>query len=376
MIKIAQVITRNEPGGTYDILVALISKLNKEKYQITLILAPFAKTKEKIEEIALLHKIKIIYVPELTREINPVKDMIVLWKLYKIFKREKFQIVHTHTSKTGFLGRFASRLAKIPKIVHTPHGHMFYGYFNYLKSQLFIVLERFASKFSTKIIVFTELEKKDHLKLNIGTDDKFVIIPNGINLERFRMQKANSNSPATKNIVFVGRLVSIKGHIYFFEAMREIIKKVPETQAIIVGDGYLRQTLELKVKELNMSSNIIFLGERDDVLQILSECKIAVLSSLNEGMGLVLLEAQACGLPVVATRVGGIPEVVKDGETGILVEPKNSLALSDAIIKLLTDEKLYTFMSKNALIWSENFSIDKMVKKTEELYDSLFTYSN
>lgn len=379
-IKILHIITRLDRGGSSRIVLTLVKSLPKESYQLTIVTGLTRFPEENLEDYSYITGVKILYLNQLRRSINVVLDLISFFRLFLIIKRERPVIVHTHTSKAGILGRWAAKLAGVPIIIHMPHGHIFYGYFGRLKTMFFIFLERITASITDKIITLTEQGKSEHIKFNIAKDDKFITIHNGIEVEKylnakidFLNKKRQLGIQESKPVItMIARLEPVKGHIYFLEAIKGVIKQFPEAKALIVGDGSLRKKLEDLAKKLNIFNRVIFLGERQDTLELISISDLIVLSSLNEGLGLVLLEAGILGKPVVATKVGGICEVVLDSRTGILIPPEDSQALADAILKLSKDKQLYNRMSIEAKEWvARNFSQQQMINKFNLFYEEL-----
>lgn len=379
-IKVAEVITRLDWGGSPDIVRIICSYLDPNLYDITLIMSPTkypsVKTKEFLEKFSQ----KIVIIPELKREINLISDLAALIRLYFLFRRRNFDIVHTHTAKAGALGRIAASLAGKPIIIHTLHGHNFYGYFRPVLSKIIIVIERFVSHFTDKIIVLTELEKKDLLRFKIAEAEKIRLIYPGLELDRYTQanvgkvsMRQNFNiAPDEKVVGMVCRLESIKGPEYFVEAAGVVAKQFSKVKFIMVGEGSLRQRLEEQVKEARLQNKFIFTGWREDIVEILSILDILVLPSLNEAVGMILIEAQSLGVPVVATNVGGIPEVIRDNQTGILVPPANPHSLAQAINQLLADEQKRCDMAQAARIWiRDKFKAQDMVDRISDLYQEL-----
>jgi len=299
--------------------------------------------------------------------------------------KEKPTIVHTHTSKAGLLGRLAAKFAGVPIIVHTPHGHVFFGYFGSLKTKIFVNLERLASRVTDKIVALTSKEKDDYLLFNIDSEDKFNVIHSGVDLDRFRelspeeKQKFKGKLGIPENSLIVGtvgRLVAVKGPEYLVRAARYIISEFPNTFFLFAGDGDLKQKLRKRAVELGIQNNIIFLGWRSDVAKILSVYDVFILPSLNEGMGRVLVEAMALGKPLVASDVGGIPDLVTHGENGFLVPPKNSKELAKYIQILLEDIKQREKMGLAGKEMVVNFSDEIMVESISKMYNELLIKKN
>lgn len=288
--------------------------------------------------------------------------------------------MHTHTAKAGFIGRLAARLAGTPFIIHTPHGHNFYGYFSSLGNGLVVILERIAALFANKIVVFTNIEKKDMMRLNICKESKIDVVQSGLDLTKFSRMEIDvktkraefSREPDKFLVGMIGRLESVKGPEYFVEAIRFIVDEIPQAKFLIVGEGTLKDSLALRCQRLALGDKVVFTGWREDIPEIMSVLDVLVLTSLNEAVGRVLLEAGASGKPIVATDVGGVPEILKNMKTGILVPPKDSQKIAEAVITLLKDEKARCEMGRAAKDWvNANFNEKKMADELQNLYRAL-----
>jgi glycosyltransferase involved in cell wall biosynthesis len=374
-IKVAQVITRMDWGGSPDVLRILCQNLDQERYELRLFIGRTANPTQKTESFFRDYHDRITFIPELKREVDPWDDLIAFCRLLRIFKREKFDIVHTHTAKAGALGRLAGRLAGVPVIIHTPHGHNFYGYFNRFNSRMIIIIERILAGITDKIIALTNLEKWDYLRFKVAGGEKTVLVYMGLELDEFsprnsdRIKAGLNISDQEKIVGYVGRLEYIKGAQFFVEAARLCLEKNASLRFILVGEGSLREKLQRKVISWGLKDKIEFCGWRDDVPDMMSVMDILVLPSLNEAVGIVLIEAQSLGVPVVASKVGGIPEIVKDKETGILVSPGDPGAIAGAVIELLSDPRRMRDMSEAAKNWvSDRFKAEKMVKTLSAIY--------
>lgn len=377
-IKIAHVVTRLDWGGPPDIIRLICKSLDPEKFDVTIIVGstgyPSLKTQRFLSEYS------VITIPQLQREVNPANDITALFRLYYLLREKKFDIVHTHTAKAGALGRIAARFAGVPRIIHTSHGHNFYGYFGPFKSKLVIMIERFLTHFTGRITALTELEKRDLASYQVAQPDKVVVINSGIELDQFRkvtidsIRKREELGISRDSLVvgMIGRLEPVKGSEYFIEAIHEVSKKIPDAEFLVVGEGSLRHKLISQCKKLKISEKVTFTGWREDIQDILAILDVLTLPSLNEAVGRILIEAGACGIPVVATNVGGIPEVVQNGETGILVSPHNSNELARALISLLENEEERLSMGEAAKYWvDDKCSASRMVKRFSELYSEM-----
>jgi glycosyltransferase involved in cell wall biosynthesis len=317
-------------------------------------------------------------IPTLTREVNPVKDIRTLWNLVRLFRRERPDIVHTHTSKAGILGRLAAWVAGVPIVIHTPHGHVFYGHFGKVLSWAFMTIERMFARGTSKIITLTELEKRDHLQCDVGREGQFRSVFSGIDVAQFRAASKTRGENRSRlgyldeHIVVgsVGWLTPIKGHQYLVEAMATLKPQYPTLQCLIIGSGPLETELMQLADEKGVATAIRFLGYTQDIPSYLSAMDIFVLPSLNEGMGRALIEAMAVGLPVVATNVGGIPAVVQDGTTGLLVAPGNSHAVAEAIERYLQDPEWTQRIGAAARGHiTEKFDVSSLIQGVESVYE-------
>jgi len=379
-IKVLHIITRLDKGGSAQNTLDTVNQLDKNKYSVTLISGYTYDPNGEIARFISDNSIDYVLIPDLVREVSPVKDIKAFFKILFFMLKNKFDIVHTHTSKAGILGRWAAKFSGVRIIIHTPHGHVFYGYFGWFKTRIFIYLESLTALITDKIITLTERGKQEHVSYGIARPGKFIPIYSGIKIKEFasvdidrKKQKENLGIPSDAPVIgTVTRLDPIKGNHYFISALPEVVKIFPQIRVLIIGDGSERSSLEQAAKDFGISRNVMFLGMQTHVRNLVAIFDIFVLSSLNEGMGRCLLEAQLIGVPVVATKVGGIPEVVRNGMTGILVPEKNSLEISRALIKILSDASLRNDMSQEARHWvSEKFSVEAMVEKISGLYEKM-----
>lgn len=379
-VKLLYVITRLDKGGSSEVVLQLARALHGRQFSIGIAYGVTVEPQEDLEKFKRDSAISLHFVSHLRRNIHPIHDLLALVQLYRIIRHERPTILHTHTSKAGFLGRMAGFLARVPVIVHTPHGHVFYGYFGFFWSRLFVTLERFAAHFTDRIITLTEVGKAEHLRFRISHEEKFVSIYCGIDLTRFQKKSQEAEEKLRKELGLegvgivgsVGRLVPVKGYEYFVRACALVKQTHPNTKFLLVGDGPLRTDLQKLAARLALEKNFLFTGERKEIPEILSLFDLFVLSSLNEGLGRVLIEAGAAGVPVVATEVGGVPEIVRNHETGLLVPPRDPEKMACAIRILLDDVPLRRKMGACAeeRVW-KNFGVEKMIEKTKSLYESL-----
>lgn len=376
-IKIAQVITRMDWGGSPDIVRLICEGLDPAVFEITLIIGNSANISQSNRKFLDKFKDRTIQVGSMQREINPLKDLGALLKLYRIFRQGDFDLVQTHTAKAGILGRLAARLAKVKKIVHCSHGHNFYGYFGFWGSKLVITLERFFDRYSDKFIALTELEKSDLVNYRVTDVKKVVVVQSGLEMEKYSYPatgtarlKEELKIPLSAPVVgMVSRIEQVKGPLYLVEAAKIVIANQPEVKFLVVGEGSLRKNMEERCVALGLGSSFVFTGWREDVEQLLGIIDVLVLPSLNEAVGRTILEAAACGVPAVASRVGGVPEIVKDQITGMLVPPQDAGTLAKAVIDLLVDRGKRDRLGRAARDWViEKFTAKEMVQSITKLY--------
>jgi glycosyltransferase involved in cell wall biosynthesis len=325
--------------------------------------------------------VALVNVPALVREIRPLSDVWATVTLWRFLRQERPSIVHTHTSKAGAVGRIAAWFARVPVVIHTPHGHVFYGYYGRVKSRLVCLAERLLAKITDRIITLTDRGAQEHTQYGIARREKFATIPSGIALQAFRSvhvdpvakRKELGLPPEDLIVGTVGRLVPVKGHAWLLKSVPRVLAEVPQACFALIGEGPLAEHLRQLAEELAISRRVMFLGARQDVPECLAALDLFVLPSLNEGMGLALVEAMAMGLPVVATRVGGIPDVVREGETGLLVPPGDEKALALAMLSLLRDpdrRRAYGEAAKRRV--DERFDAASTVREVERLYETVW----
>lgn len=378
-IKIAHIITRLDRGGSAENTLLTATFLNKERYEVALIYGETLEGLDREMKEAQKSGVLLVYLPELVRHLHPWLDGVAFLKLYRLIRKEKYDLIHTHSSKAGALGRLAASWAGTKKIVHTPHGHVFYGYFNSVANGLIVRIERFLGRKTDRLITLTHRGKEEHAALKIMPPEKIVPVYSGIHLEAFRdfVPSGERSSIVTRlpkgpRVGLIGRLVPIKGHRFLLDAVPQVVREIPDVSFLLVGEGPLRKDLEEQCRRLNILSSVFFLGDQGDVRFLIYEMDLVVLPSLNEGMGRVLLEAQAMGKPVIGTRVGGIPEVIQEGETGLVVPPQDSKALAEAILALLKDPDRRRKMGEAAKRWvSQKFGVDEMVRQIEKIYEEI-----
>ncbi len=378
-IKVAQIITRMDWGGSPDVLRLLCTHLDAQQFDLHVFVGETRYPGRKTLDFFRDFRGRITFIPQLKRDIHPCADLAAFWRLYLALRRGGFDVVHTHTAKAGALGRLAARMAGVPVVVHMSHGHNFYGYFNRFASKAVIAVEKILSCITDRLIVLTELELSDCLAFAVCPAQKLELIRTAFDIrpavsaeERGSIRQRYAVGPEETAVGFVGRLEPVKGADIFIEAALQLAASCSQTRIFVVGDGSLRRTLEAGVSAAGLSGRIVFLGWQEDAAGLMPLFDVLALASRNEAVGIALLEAQAAGVPVVATRVGGIPEALVHGQTGLLVEPGDSAALARALGLLLDDRQRRQAMGAAARKWVENkFDPLRFAGETGRLYRRL-----
>jgi len=373
-IKLLYIITKLELGGAQKQLLSLIRGLDKEKF------SPFlftAKSGLLLADALSIPELTIRKSQFLERNINPLKDTLSLIEIYWFIKKNNVEIVHTHSSKAGILGRLATRLAKVKIIVHTVHGWPFNECQPGLLRKLYIELEKFAAQFTHKLIVVSDYDKQIGLKNNIGTEIKYGLMRYGIDYDLFNSKEKNIREELgiKENELVVTDISCFKPQKCpsdFIKLAYLAGKEFSSAKFILVGDGILRKYAEKLIFKLNLQKQVILTGWRKDIHAILSATDVLVLTSLWEGLPIVVLEAMAAKKPVIATHTGGVKEVIAEDKTGFLVPRHDIKKMSEKLVTLLRNEALRKQMgeaAKNNLGY--NFTLENMVKYNQDLYECL-----
>ncbi len=383
--KVVHIITRLDQGGSARNTMLTVLGHDRTQFEPVVVTGQADMWNAQggltatIENLMILEKESIRYhmIPSLVRQISPKADLTALWKLIVLLRQEQPYIVHTHTSKAGVLGRLAARITGVPKIVHTPHGHVFYGHFGSISSWIFLQIERALAWITDELIALTSAEKTEHLERAIGYADRFAVIPSGIDIDRFKQARTAGkvmpdwfNCPADATVIgSVGWLTEIKGHRFLVDAVAQLKPEHPHLHLVVLGSGDQHEELLRQASKAGISQTVHLVGRRDDVEIALAGMDCFVLPSLNEGMGRALVEAMAAGLPVIAGRVGGVPALIEDEKNGLLVPAGDSLALAAALRRILSDPIWARSLGQNAMqSIGTGYGVPAMVRAIESIY--------
>ena len=372
--NVLYVITKLELGGAQKQLLSLIRSLDHTKNKALLFTA---KEGLLIDEALSIDGLAIKRSAFLERPVNPPKDLLALIELYRFIKKNNIDIVHTHSSKAGILGRLAARLAGVKVILHTVHGWSFNDYQPSLKRIFFIYLERFAAKFTDKLIVVSRYDKHKGLSNRIGSEGKYAFIRYGIDYKQFAASDLNIREELgmKPDDLAVGTLSCFKPQKSpqdFVKLAFLINKSAPGIKFIMTGDGILRKDLKKLISKFNLQDKVILTGWRSDSSRVLSSMDVFVLTSLWEGLPISALEAMAASKPIVVTDTGGISERIAEGQNGFLVRPRDMEKMSEKLLVLLSDKNLRKRIGQNAReSLGADFTVENMVKDNVNLYENL-----
>lgn len=378
--RVLHIITRLWRGGAPNTTLDLVRGLEGDGFRQTLVTGLAEEPAWDLLGTSATSGVRVLPLPTLTRELRPVSDLRALLALVQLLRREKPDLVHVHTSKAGFLGRLAARFGGLRPVVYSPHGSILAGYFSPRTTRLFVWLDAMAARFTDRIVCCTSKEIGEYLAAGIGRAGQYVVIPNGLDAEVYALlaappalTRAALGIPSeARPALCIGRLVAVKGQTFLLRAWPSVLKGEPRALLLLAGEGPDEQPLRAQAAALGLGGSVKFLGFREDIPSLLACAEALVLPSLNEGFGMVLVEAMAMGKPVVASAVGGVPELVLDGRTGLLVPPADPEALATAIRRLLEDPGAARQMGEAGRERARKaFSREAFLKGHRDLYGEL-----
>ena len=381
-IRVLHIITRMIVGGAQENTLISVEGLDqKPEYEVTL-----ATGVDNGPEGELLTRARsttrLVIIPELARNINPFDDVRALWKIYRLIRRGRFHIVHTHSSKAGVLGRIAAWLAGSPFIVHTLHSLVFHDYQPWVINRTWRVIKKICAPMTDHFISVSSIISEKAIAAGIAPAEKFTTIYSGMELDWFlkadvnpqQVRKEFGIAPNAPVVGKIARLFSLKGHDQLMDAAPEIVRRHPDVRFFLIGDGILYDHLRERAQALNILDNFVFAGliDRERIPEMLSAMDVVVHTSLREGLARVLPQALAMGKPCVSFDIDGAPEVVINDKTGYLVKPYDSAGLADAIGRLLDDVDLRQAMGEAGRKHVDPaFRAETMVEQIAEVYEML-----
>lgn len=377
-MKIVRIITRLNAGGpTWQ--AEFLSRALAERGHETFLVHGDLGQGEAPAPAAWRLAPRRIEVPALGRRIDPARDTAAFLAILALVRRERPDVVHTHHAKAGALGRLAAWMAGVPAVVHTFHGNVLSGYFPPAGSRLVTGIERFLGRLSSALIAVSPAQRRDLVgRFRIASGRKVAVVPLGTDLAPFReagfdpaLKEALGLPRAAPVVGIVARLEPVKDVASFLEAARLASGRRPDARFLVVGDGPLRGELEGAARSFGIADRVRFLGMRDDVARLYPLMDVVCLTSRNEGTPLSLIEAMAAGRATVACAVGGVPDLVADGRTGILVPPGEPERFAEAVGGLLADPARRESLGAAARVAAGPYDARRLVGDILELYRSL-----
>jgi glycosyltransferase involved in cell wall biosynthesis len=383
-VKIVRVIARLNMGGPALHVAYLTAGLRERGYDTTLVAGSLARGEDSMAFVADARDVEIVRIDELGREISPLRDLVATLRLARLIRRERPDILHTHTAKAGTVGRVAALLAgrhAPPIVVHTFHGHVLRGYFGPLRTRLFLLLERWLAAHTTALIAVSPQVRDDLVALGVAPAERFVVIRLGIELDERVAGEQNGRAesrrylgiePERFAVGWIGRMTAVKRTDDILVAFKRLREEGVDAVLCLVGDGPDRPHLEHRAHELGVIRDTLFLGYQEEVAPFYAAFDALVLPSSNEGTPVSAIEALAAGRPVVATRVGGVPDVVQEGEDGFLVEPGATGDLADRLAELARDPELRERMGRAGRERVlPRYAVERLVDDVDRLYRAL-----
>lgn len=376
-IRVLHIITRMIIGGAQENTMYSAEMLDHSLFQVEVICGPQTGSEGSLIEETQGRGVKLIILPELVREVHPLKDILALIKLYFIIRQGNYHIVHTHSSKAGILGRLAAKMAGTPIILHTVHGWSFHNYMSDAKRKTYIFLERWTARFCQNLIVVTQADIEKGLKEKIGKPEQYRLIRSAIPIENFQpdpvgkiIHRQELGIPVNVPVVgTISRLSPQKNPLEWVKIAGLIHQQIPDIHFILVGDGPLHQEVVELLQKEGLLQITTLTGLSRDVGKILNTMDVVLLTSLWEGLPRVIPEAMSVGIPIVAYAVDGIKEVIRDRFNGLLCEPHHLQQAANECIELIQNQplraKIIHTVKQTA---TEQFDLKQMINDLQRLY--------
>lgn len=378
-LRVLHVITRMIVGGAQENTMLSCALADPARFRSELLTGTQTGPEGELHTESRARGVQLEFEPNLVREIAPERDLLAIWRLWRRMRRARYDVVHTHSSKAGIVGRIAARLAGVPVIVHTIHGWGFNGEQPKHVSQFYIWLERLCARHCGALVVVGLAYRDEGLALGIGQPEQYLLIRSGIEVEAYRdvvIQRSAARRrigvPEDAFVVGnVGRLSPPKCPELMVAAFDRLARQHADARLVMVGDGWQRAELEAEIRRRGLAERVHLLGLRRDVPELLRAFDVFILSSSREGLPRTVVQAMAAGLPVVCTRAGAVADAVVDGESGWIVEVGDAEGIGERLIRLAGDRDLARRMGERGRARVEEFSARRMVQQLTTLYEQL-----
>jgi glycosyltransferase involved in cell wall biosynthesis len=380
---VVRIIDRLNVGGPAIHAVLTARGLDRSRFRTILVIGSVEPGEADMGYLLDGTDIEYVVIPSLGRELRPLRDVATMWKLWRVLRRYRPQVVHTHKSKAGALARPLALLMRVPVRVHTYHGHVYSGYFHRAKTLLFLTLERILARTTHRLVALSP-RLVDQLSdgYRIAARGRFTVVPLGFDLAPFVAAQSHAGSlraelgvaAGVPLVGIVGRMVPVKDHATFIDAATLLAARHPDLQLVFVGGGELEPQVREALARNGLQSRAHLLGWRRDLPRLYADLNVVALSSINEGTPVTLVEAMAAGVPVAATRVGGVPDLLRDGARGELAPPRDPSALADAIERALAPQaRLRAARIRDEVV--AEYGAERLCGDLAALYDELLGYN-
>ena len=381
--KVLHIITLFSVGGATENTVFTVKGLRDLGYEVDLATGPNISSEGSMYEYTKKNKIPVFTFQKLKRSISLINDFIIIYQLYRFIKTRNYDIVHTHSSKAGVVGRIAAWLAGTKLIIHHNHANPYHRFQSFSVRTTFKLVEKYSSLFCNKIFSVTHTIVDEMVTDKIAPRNKFEVVRSGFDIDKFRNYDNSKDYilkeklGIKKNEIVLGmiaRLSVIKGHIYLLKAFNEICKAKNNVKLVLIGNGENKENLLKYIDDNNLDDKVIFAGliPPTEVPEYISIIDVVVHTALLEGLPRVFTQSMLMGKPVISFDLDGAHEVIEDGKNGYLIEPLNIGMLTEKILYLIqSQDKIIEFgnYAKNNI--KDDFSIEAMVKNNHRLYQKL-----
>jgi glycosyltransferase involved in cell wall biosynthesis len=376
-LRVLHLVTRLERGGSSDCTLWQAMGAARRGCEVTIASGPTGRPTPLLDVARRLPRMRLVPILSLGRSPHPVRDLRALLAIVTLLRRERFDVIHLHTSKAGALGRIAAALAgQTARVIHQPHGHLFYGYYGRAGTAMVLFTERCLARFARFQVTLTAVGAEEHLRRGIGRPEQYRTLPSGVDFRGLRA--AHRRREACRRRLGYGRddfvigtlcrLEPIKGTGDLVSAFLRLAPDRPALRLLVAGEGPERADLLKRIHAAGLQNRATLVGGWADPLAILPACDAVVLASRNEGMGRALVEAMVLGIPVVATAVGGVPDLLDGGRAGLLVPPADVEALATGLARLADDPGFALALGRRGHARSLAYGAGRMVHSMLRLY--------
>ncbi|MGB1891368.1 MAG: glycosyltransferase family 4 protein [Candidatus Latescibacterota bacterium] len=375
-IRICHIVTRLAVRGVPRQVLDIAEGLDRDRFQVSVLTGHSEPDEGDLWDEARQRGIDVTRIEALRRPVNWRRDGAALFQIYQYLRHHPCDIVHTHIAKAGLLGRLAARLVDIPSVLHTYHGVPNEWIGDRVSARCFVGLERWAAARTDVLVAVSESVRREMNAMHVGSTSCWRVIRNGVSSLFLSEPPSDAAERSGAQLLAVGSLTQEKGYDVLLRALPTIASSHPEVELVLIGDGPLKSSLQMLANDLGIASRVQFAGVVADVRPWLRKATLLVAPSLNEGLGMAVVEAMAMGCPVVASKVGGLVEVVVHGETGFLVQPGSVPPLANQVIDLLNSPERRARLGLEGRRHAQaHFARDRPIAQLQDIYETLYRKS-